>query len=69
MKFDECIKCSSMNYEVKSATITTSSPISSFIPITKKELFYIKICIDCGCTEIYNAKILDKYSKKKTSKC
>lgn len=68
MKFDQCIKCSSMNYEIKSGVITTKSNIRAFIPITKSELFYIKICLDCAYTEIYDAKIVDKYSNKKTSK-
>lgn len=68
MRFSQCLKCSSMNFVVKSGRITTNSNLASIIPISKFELFYIKTCCDCAFTEIYDAKILDEYSNKKMSK-
>lgn len=54
MKFDNCIKCNSKNYEIKNVYILVKG---AFIP--NNELFYLKICLECGYSEMYNPKVVD----------
>ncbi|MDR1835043.1 MAG: zinc ribbon domain-containing protein [Fusobacteriaceae bacterium] len=51
-----CLKCGSDKYQVKTCIIPEKDPG------LKLELgkYYIKTCLLCGYTEMYNAKILDK---------
>lgn len=54
-----CLKCGSEEYIVKTVFVPEKEPG------IKLELgrYYYKICADCGYTEIYSAKIIDKYEE------
>ncbi|TDT68080.1 hypothetical protein EV215_1801 [Hypnocyclicus thermotrophus] len=51
----KCIKCGSEKYIVKTVFLPEKEPG------IKLELgkYYFKTCIQCGFTEVYNAKIID----------
>ncbi|MGL4999835.1 MAG: hypothetical protein ACRC5W_08205 [Cetobacterium sp.] len=60
-----CLKCGSDKYIVKTTVIPEKSPGLKIDIGT----YYIKICIECGYTEFYSAKIIDKeFSKNKKMK-
>jgi hypothetical protein len=57
MKLDfRCLKCGSDKYYVKTAIIPEKSPGLKL----KISTYYLKICKNCGYTEMYSAKILDR---------
>lgn len=61
MKLDfRCPKCGSENYFVKTAVFPEKDSKLKFDFGT----YYLKICSDCGYTEIYSAKVVDKDIKK-----
>lgn len=65
MKFNVCSKCNSDNNVIKNVVIPVRSYDSWLKSIlTKNELFYILICLDCGYSEMYCAKVVDKNVKK-----
>lgn len=60
-----CLKCGSDKYTVKTAIIPEKSPG------LKIEIgaYYIKTCVECGYTEFYSAKVVDKdFAKEKKEK-
>ncbi len=54
-----CIKCDSENYEVKTAFMAEKT-LGLRMEVGT---YYLKICSNCGYTEMYSAKILDKDEK------
>ncbi|AKC95320.1 hypothetical protein ACFFBA_000563 [Sneathia vaginalis] len=61
MKLNRCIKCSNVEHVIKSIYLPTKDIdgwIKNILPTS--ELFYIKICKNCGYTEIYCAKLVDR---------
>ena len=59
MKLDfKCIKCSSDQYEVKNVMLPEKNEdgLMGF----EMGLYYFKSCLNCGYTEIYSAKVLNK---------
>ncbi|MCJ8343418.1 MAG: zinc ribbon domain-containing protein [Cetobacterium sp.] len=61
MKLDfKCLKCGSDKYQVKTAIIPEKSP-GLKLEISN---YYLKICLNCGYTEMYSAKVLDRDEKK-----
>ncbi|MGL4868132.1 MAG: zinc ribbon domain-containing protein [Cetobacterium sp.] len=55
-----CLKCGSDRHIVKTAVIPEKN-LGLKIEIGT---YYIKTCIDCGYTEFYSAKIVDKEFQK-----
>jgi len=51
-----CLKCGHDKYQVKTTFCAEKTP--GF----KLELgtYYLKVCMNCGYTEMYSAKVLDK---------
>ncbi len=64
MIFKECIKCSNREHIIKNAFWNTKDINDKFYNLPTNELFYIKICVECGYTEMYCAKLVDKDAKK-----
>ncbi|WP_068268706.1 zinc ribbon domain-containing protein [Caviibacter abscessus] len=67
-----CIKCSNKEHYLKSIYMSTKeieseSKLINLLSLNN-ELFYLKVCAQCGYTEIYSAKLVDKNSKKTTKK-
>ncbi|MGL5001019.1 MAG: zinc ribbon domain-containing protein [Cetobacterium sp.] len=61
----KCLKCGSDKYIVKTTAIPEKSPGLKIDIGT----YYIKTCIECGYTELYSAKIIDKeFTKSKKMK-
>lgn len=61
----KCLKCGSDKYIVKTAVIPEKSPGLKIEIGT----YYIKTCVECGYTEFYSAKIVDKdFEKEKKEK-
>ena len=61
MKLDfSCLKCGSSSYEVKSVVLPKKKEKKVSIDFG---LYYFKICSNCGFTEIYSAKVMDKNEK------
>lgn len=61
MKLDfNCLRCSSKNHEIKNIYLPEKKD-----GILKMDvgLYYLKICLDCGYTEMYSAKVVDKNEK------
>lgn len=58
---EKCLKCGSNLCEMKTMTLPTKDPNSS--KIINLDMFYLKICKDCGYTEMYSAKIIEKAKK------
>ena len=56
----KCLKCGSDKYIVKTAIIPEKSPGLKIEIGT----YYIKTCVECGYTEFYSAKIVDKDFEK-----
>lgn len=56
----KCLKCGSYKYTVKTAIIPEKNPG------LKLEIgtYYIKTCVECGYTEFYSAKIVDRDFEK-----
>lgn len=51
-----CLKCKNDSYEVK----TTFMPEKDKGFKLEMGAYYLKTCLNCGYTEMYSAKILDK---------
>lgn len=58
MFLGRCLKCGSTEYELKNSYLYTKDKKRPFFYAS--ELFYLKICCDCGFSELYNAKVVDK---------
>lgn len=57
MKLDvRCLKCGSIKYYMKSAVLPEKNQVIKL----HLGLYYLKVCIDCGFTEMYAAAIIDK---------
>lgn len=55
-----CLKCKSTKYYVKTAVLPEKSPVIKIHFGT----YYLKVCADCGFTEMYAAAIVDKEQDK-----
>lgn len=53
---EKCFKCSSKLCEVKTIAIPTKSLIGTKISL---DTFYLKICKNCGYTEMYSTKVYE----------
>lgn len=61
MKLDtRCIKCGSSKYYTKSTLIPEKDSALKF----QLGKYYLKICMECGFTELYNAAIVNKEQEK-----
>ncbi len=61
MKLDfSCLKCGSSSYEVKNVVLPEKK--EGIIGL-EFGVYYFKVCLNCGFTEIYSAKIADKNEK------
>lgn len=61
MRLDfKCLKCQSNEYILKTTLLPEKSPGLKI----ELGLYYIKICKECGYTELYCAKIIDKKDEK-----
>ncbi|MGM0508338.1 MAG: zinc ribbon domain-containing protein [Fusobacteriota bacterium] len=59
MKLDfKCLKCGSDKYEVKNVMLPEKNE-DGLIGF-EMSLYYFKTCLNCGYTETYSAKILNK---------
>ncbi len=66
MKLDfKCMKCGMEEYESKSVFLTEKTKNLVGFEIGH---YYLKVCINCGFTEMYSAKIIDKKYKKEKVK-
>lgn len=63
MNFGKCIKCLSLEYTVKTISIKKEDDFS-IIGFSKSTIYYAKTCSNCGYTEFYDAKIIDRQMKK-----
>ena len=62
MKLDfKCFKCGSNKYYVK----TTFLPERESGLQIKMGMYYLKTCAECGFTEMYSAKVINKDEEKK----
>ena len=58
MRNDEkCCKCGAEIFEMKKVAIPTKEVAGTKIAI---DIFYLKICENCGYTEMYSTKIVQK---------
>ncbi len=64
MILKECVKCFNREHIIKNATFSTKDIEEKFYKLPTSELFYIKICTECGYTEIYSAKLASKNAEK-----
>ena len=55
--FNKCLKCNSEKYELKTIAFTTKATGEVKFSM---DIYYLKICSDCGFTEMYSAKVMDK---------
>ncbi len=60
MEGEKCFKCRCTSYEIKTMAIPTKTITGVKISL---DTFYLKICQNCGYTEMYSAKILEKTKK------
>ncbi|MBC2850807.1 MULTISPECIES: zinc ribbon domain-containing protein [unclassified Cetobacterium] len=56
----KCLKCGGDRYTVKTAIIPEKSPGLKIEIGT----YYIKTCVECGYTEFYSAKVVDREFEK-----
>lgn len=56
----KCLKCGSEKYYVKTAIFPEKDAGLKI----EMGTYYLKICAECGYTEMYSAKIIDKDAKK-----
>ncbi|WP_067140940.1 zinc ribbon domain-containing protein [Oceanivirga salmonicida] len=64
MLLKECVKCLNREHIIKNAVWNTKDINDKFYNLPTSELFYIKICVECGYTEMYSAKLVSKDAKK-----
>ncbi|AMD94615.1 zinc ribbon domain-containing protein [Leptotrichia sp. oral taxon 847] len=58
MRNDEkCLKCGEKTFEIKKIAIPTTKIAKAKIGI---DTFYLKICQNCGYTEMYSTKVIEK---------
>ncbi|MBP9478342.1 MAG: hypothetical protein KBF12_06945 [Sebaldella sp.] len=55
--FNRCLKCHSEKYELK--TIAFPTKATGEVKFSM-DIYYLKICSECGFTEMYSAKVMDK---------
>lgn len=73
MIMSKCIKCSNKEHYLKNVYVPTKdvenkANLINLLQLHQTELFYLKICVVCGYTEIYCAKVVDKNLNEKTNK-
>ena len=62
MKLDlKCSKCGSKSYEVRNVIFPEKKQGVKL----ELNLYYVKTCLDCGYSEFYLAKVVDKDEKTK----
>lgn len=54
---EKCFKCGSTLCEIKTIAIPTKTLTGTKISL---DTFYLKICQNCGYTETYSTKVLEK---------
>ncbi len=54
---EKCIRCGSTVNEIKTIALPTKKTNEINVSV---DIFYLKICLDCGYTEMYSAKAMDK---------
>ncbi|KXB70236.1 hypothetical protein HMPREF3180_00030 [Leptotrichia wadei] len=54
---EKCCKCGMDIFEIKKVAIPTKGAVGAKIAI---DTFYLKICKNCGYTEMYSTKIIQK---------
>ena len=54
---DKCLKCGSASCEVKTIAMPTKKLTGAKISL---DTFYLKICQNCGYTEMYSTKVIEK---------
>ena len=54
---EKCFKCSSTLCEIKTIALPTKTLTGTKISL---DTFYLKICENCGYTEMYSTKIIQK---------
>lgn len=64
MLMEECIKCLSKNSILKNVELKAVEKLTIKNLFLNSELFYLKICLDCGYAETYSSAIVDKNIKK-----
>ena len=57
---EKCLKCGSKLCEIKTIAIPTKILNEAKIGL---DSFYLKICQDCGYTQMYSAKVIEKVEK------
>ena len=57
---EKCLKCGSTSCEVKTIALPTKKLGEAKISL---DTFYLKICQNCGYTETYSAKVIEKVKK------
>lgn len=57
---ERCLKCRSCSCEIKTIALPTKTVTGVKISL---DTFYLKICQNCGYTEMYSAKIIEKVQK------
>ncbi|WP_073507934.1 hypothetical protein [Streptobacillus notomytis] len=72
----KCIVCGSEEFCIKNIYLTVKDMKDNgdltykiFDLISKNELFYLKICRNCGKVEMYSAAIVEENFKKNNYKC
>ena len=58
--FNKCLKCGSEKYVLK--TIAFPTKATGEVKFSM-DIYYLKVCSDCGFTEMYSAKALEKNEK------
>lgn len=62
MKLDfSCIKCGCEDYEMKNIFLPEKD--AGKMAGLEFGFYYLKICLECGFTEMYSGKIIDKDEK------
>lgn len=60
-EYKKCCKCSSENIKYKNTALLTKEISGVKVDL---DIFYLKICQNCGYTEIYYGKVLEKIENK-----
>jgi predicted nucleic-acid-binding Zn-ribbon protein len=58
--FNKCLKCNSEKYELK--TIAFPTKATGEVKFSM-DIYYLKVCSECGFTEMYSAKVFEKNEK------
>ena len=54
---DKCLKCGSTSCEIKTTVLPVKKLGEAKITL---DTFYLKICQNCGYTEMYSTKVIEK---------